>query len=63
MHFEVKRRAGNVHRESMTTLGHRAASLLERDYTQTLAIEFIEAREAWLMLISDLDRTQLSGRH
>jgi hypothetical protein len=37
----------------MTTLGgHRAASLLERDYRRTLAIEFIEAREAWLMLIS-----------
>lgn len=48
--------------ESMTTSGgHRAASLLERDYTRTLAIEFIEPCEAWLMLISDLDRTKLSG--
>ncbi len=48
--------------ESMTTLGgHRADSLLERDYRRTLAVEFTEAREAWLMLISDLDRTQLSG--
>ncbi len=38
--------------ESMTTSGgHRAASLLERDYTRTLAVEFTEAREEWLTLI------------